>query len=57
MWKDPIVDDVRKVRRRLEKKFGSDREAFLKYIYEQESKSGRRLVSRSPKKRLARKVA
>ena len=57
MWKDPIVEDVRKVRKQLEKKFGSDQDAFLKHIYDQEKKAKARLVSHSPKKRLAHKAA
>jgi hypothetical protein len=57
MWKDPIVEDIRKIRKRLEKKFGPNRSAFLKHIADQEKTSKSRLVSRSPKKRLSHKAA
>jgi hypothetical protein len=57
MWKDPIVEDVRKVRKQLEIKSGPDQDAFLKHIYDQEKMTKARLVSRSPKKRLAHKAA
>jgi hypothetical protein len=57
MWKDPIVEDIRKVRKQLEKEFGTNQDAFLKRIYEQEKKHSDRLVSRSPRKHLTRKVA
>jgi hypothetical protein len=57
MWKDPIVENVRKVRKQLEKKFGSDQDAFLRHVYDQEKMNTARLVSRSPKKRLTHKAA
>lgn len=57
MWKDPIVEDIRKIRKQLEKKFGSDQDAFLRNIYEQEKMTKARLVSRLPKNHLAHKAA
>jgi hypothetical protein len=57
MWKDPIVEDIRKIRKRLEKNFDPDQGAFLKHIAEQEKTSKSRLVSRSPKKRFSHKAA
>jgi hypothetical protein len=57
MWRDPIIEEVRKARKQIEKEFGSDTDAFLRHIYEQQKKAKSRLVSRLPKKRLARKVA
>ena len=57
MWKDPIVEEVRKARKQIEKEFGSDTDAFLQHIYDQQKKAKSRLVSRSPKKRFTRKVA
>jgi hypothetical protein len=57
MWKDPIVEDIRKVRKQLENEFGPDQDAFLKHIYDQEKKAKSRLVARSPKKLFSRKAA
>jgi hypothetical protein len=57
MWKDPIVEEVRKARRQIEKEYGPDTDAFLQHIYDQQKKVKSRLVSRGPKKRLTRKVA
>jgi len=57
MWKDPIVEDIRKIRKQLEKKFGPDQDAFLRNIYAQEKMTKARIVSRSPKKKLAHKAA
>jgi hypothetical protein len=57
MWKDPIVEEVRKARKQIEKEFGSDTDALLQHIYDQQKKVKSRLVSRSPKKRFTRKVA
>ena len=57
MWKDPIVEEVRKARKQLEKEFGNDQEAFLAHIYAQEKKSKHKLVTGSPKKHLTSKAA
>jgi hypothetical protein len=57
MWKDPIVEEVRKARKQIEKEFGSDTDAFLQHIYDQQKRVKSRLVSRPPKKHLSRKVA
>ena len=57
MWKHPIVEDIRKIRKQLEKKFSPDRDAFLRNIYDQEKMTKARLVSRSPKKHFAHKAA
>ena len=57
MLKDPIVEDIRKVRKQLEKKYGTDQDAYLNHIYNQETKSKGRLFSRSPKKRFSIKAA
>jgi hypothetical protein len=57
MWKDPIVEDIRKVRKRLEKEFGPNKDTFLKHIYSQEKRSQAKFVSRSPKKHLSQKAA
>jgi hypothetical protein len=50
MWKDPIVEEVRKIRERHAAKFKYDLDAICRDLKEQERKSGRRLVSLSAKK-------
>jgi hypothetical protein len=55
MWKDIIVEEVHKVRKKLEKEFGSDADAFLKHIYNQQKKN--KLFFRSPIKQVTHKVA
>jgi hypothetical protein len=57
MWKDPIVEDIRKTRKKLEKAFGTDQDAFLQHIYSQEKKTKSRLISRSPRKHFVSKAA
>ena len=54
MWKDPIVEEVRKVRRRHAAKFNYDLDAICRDLNEQARKSGRRVVSLSPKRPLPR---
>lgn len=50
MWKDPIVEEVRKVRQKHAAKFNNDIDAILADLRQQETKSGRKLVSLKPKK-------
>ena len=50
MWKDPIVDEVRKVREDHAAKFDYDLEKIFRDLKEQEQKSGRIVVSLSPKR-------
>jgi hypothetical protein len=57
MWKDPIVKEVRKVRKQLEKEAGNDLKGFIKNIYAQQQKTTLKLVSRGPKRKLSRKAA
>ena len=56
MWKDPIVEEVRKARKELEKQFDSV-DAYVQHIRAEQQKSGAKIVSRSPKKRFSRKAA
>jgi hypothetical protein len=48
MWKDPIVEEVRKVRERHAAQFNYDVEAICRDVKEQERKAGRKLVSVPP---------
>jgi hypothetical protein len=54
MWKDPIVEEVRKVRQKHAAKFNNDIEAIVADLREQEKKSRRKLVSLKPKRLPAR---
>jgi hypothetical protein len=49
MWKDPIVDEVRKVRAEHAARFDYNLEEIFRDLKEQEQKSGRKVVSLSPK--------
>jgi hypothetical protein len=50
MWNDEIVEEVRKSRLEYASKFSHDLALIFKDIQEQERKSDREVVSRSPKK-------
>jgi hypothetical protein len=50
MWKDEIVEEVRKVRDEYAAKFNYDLDAIYEDIKKQEKKSRRKVVSLSPKK-------
>ena len=54
MRKDPIVEQVRKVRERHAAKFGYDLGAICRDLKEEEWKGGRRLVSLPPEIRARR---
>ena len=45
MWKDPIVEEVRKIREKHAAKFNYDLDAICRDLKEQERKSGRKVVS------------
>ncbi len=46
MLKDPIVDEIHKIREDLLKEFDGDMKKYVHYIREQEDKHPERLVSR-----------
>jgi hypothetical protein len=50
MWKDPIVEEVRKIRDRHAKKFNYDIHAICEDIRKQERRSRRKLVTLRPKR-------
>ncbi len=50
MWKDEIVEEVRKVRDEYAAKFNYDLDAIYKDIKEEEKKTRRKIVSLPPKK-------
>ena len=50
MWKDEIVEEVRKVRNEYAAKFDYDLDAIYRDIKEQEKQNQHRVVSLPPKK-------
>lgn len=50
MWKDPIVEEVRKAREEHAAQFGYDLRAIYEALKEEEIASGRRFVSLPPKR-------
>ena len=50
MWKDPIVEEVRKAREAHAARFNYDLDAICRDLKEQEKKSGRKVVSLRPRK-------
>ena len=52
MWNDPIVEEVRKVREEHAARFDHDLERIFRDLKEQETKSGRKVVSFPPKRPL-----
>lgn len=50
MWKDPIVEEVRKVRETHAAQFGFDLRAIYQALKEEEAASGRNYVSLPPKR-------
>ncbi len=55
MWKDAIVEEVRRIRENHAAKFSYDLDAIYHDIKEKEKKSCRKVVSFSPK-RVERKI-
>ena len=49
MWKDEIVEEVRKARDEFAAKFDYDMDAIYREIKKQEAESGRKFVSFPPK--------
>ncbi|MGF1612961.1 MAG: hypothetical protein ACFCVA_03355 [Gammaproteobacteria bacterium] len=49
MWKDPIVEEVRKAREAHAAQFGYDLRAIYKALKEEEAASGRKYISLPPK--------
>ncbi|MFH1860127.1 MAG: hypothetical protein ABH870_03820 [bacterium] len=57
MIKDPIVEEVRKVRHQIEEEFGNNIKKHIEHIYEEQRKHPERLVSRQPRMLKRKKVA
>ena len=56
MWKDPIVEEVRRVRQAHAARFNYDLDAIVRDLREQQEKSGRKVVSLPPKRPRRRPV-
>ncbi len=50
MWKDPVVEEVRRVRQRHAAKYGYDLDAICEALREEQQRGGRKVVSLPPKK-------
>jgi hypothetical protein len=50
MWKDPIVEEVRKIRDKHAAKFHYDLDAICRDLKEQEQRNAKRVVSLAAKK-------
>lgn len=50
MWKDPIVEEVRKIRQKHAAKFNYDLDSICRDSKQQERKGGRKVVSLPPRK-------
>ncbi|KAF0122638.1 MAG: hypothetical protein FD151_659 [bacterium] len=57
MIKDPIVEEVRKVRHQTEREFGNDVKKHIEHIYREQRKHSKKLVSRQPRMLKRKKVA
>lgn len=57
MWHDPIVEEIHRVRDEHARKFGHDLHAICQDIRQKQATSGRKLVTRSPRKPIAHAAA
>lgn len=57
MWKDPIVEEVRRTREAHAAKFGHDLRAIFEDLRRQQERSGREVVSFPPKRPSAARTA
>jgi hypothetical protein len=49
MWRDPIVEEIHKIREEYAQRFQFDMDAICKDIQVKQAESGRKLVSFSPR--------
>ena len=50
MWKDPIVEEVRRARDALAARFDYDLAAMMRDLIEKQRKSGRKIIPAPPKR-------
>ena len=57
MWRDPIVEEIRRMRDERAKKFNDDLHAICEDIRQKQISSGRTIITRPPRKPAERHVA
>lgn len=57
MWKDPIVEETRRVRTELSREFNDDPQALLDYIKEKDKKREQKVISRTSRPVISEKKA
>jgi hypothetical protein len=57
MWRDPIVEEIHRVRDELAASLGDDLHAICEDIRKKEAASGRTLVTRPPRKPVVHNAA
>jgi len=50
MWQDPVVEEIHRIREEHAKKFNGDLQAIYEDIRKRQAQSGRKVVSRPPRK-------
>jgi hypothetical protein len=50
MWQDPIVEEIHRIREEHAKKFNYDLHAICEDIRKKQAQSGRKVVSRPPRR-------
>ncbi|MCH8046780.1 MAG: hypothetical protein IID44_24015 [Planctomycetes bacterium] len=50
MWRDPIVEEIRKYRQEYAARFNHDLKAICRDLRERQEKSGRKVVSLPPRR-------
>jgi len=50
MWRDPVVEEIHRVRDEQAKRFGYDLHAICEDIRKKQAMSGQKVVSRPPRK-------
>jgi hypothetical protein len=57
MWKDPVVEETRRLRTELSREFNDDSRALLDYIKEKDKKRGKKVISRPSRPVISEKKA
>lgn len=57
MWKDPVVEETRRLRTELSREFNDDPQALLNYIKEKDEKREQKVISRPSRPVISEKKA
>lgn len=57
MWKDPVVEETRRLRTELSREFNNDPQALLSYIKEKDKKREQKVISRPSRPVISEKKA